>query len=228
MTIPATLTSGWLIALAPAVAIVAVIVGWSLNELSFHLRVRLEDRRSIGRALSELMEIRHELIALPKIMEVVRTKIPIPSEAGPQIRQALESLLPYSEGLEKRYDAAVTSVSGAFPMLAFELRSKDALRPFLARMRVLLQSDAEAQLFWSKMEDRIVRHLTPALDRLILRLARRRGLRTWWDARSRLRGVFDMPNDFDDFFSEIAAKMQEAAQAEAAKVARDSSPVSAS
>jgi hypothetical protein len=41
--------------------LIGLIVGFGLNELSFVIRSSREDRRTIGKALAELMEIRQQL-----------------------------------------------------------------------------------------------------------------------------------------------------------------------
>jgi hypothetical protein len=209
----AVTNSNWLTAL---VTLGAVVAGWFLNELSFLLRARREDRRSINRALCELMEVRHQLNALPAITKELKKKLPIPSQAEFALRIILQSLLPNADGLQKRYEDAVTSLSGAFPVLAYELRSKDIARPLLQRLRALLQPHTDTHPLWPRVEDELVQVAIHTLDETISRLARHCGRRVAREARSHLQASFEMPQEFDTVFAQLVQQAQQAAKSEGA------------
>ena len=117
---------------------VGTLIGFGLNELSYILRQRREDRQKLGNVLAELLELRLHQKIIPSAMERFRAIIPaaIPAVVEVQIRAFFGSLLPRPDALSARYEKAVTEVAGAFPALAFTLRSKDMLSPFLVQYGV--------------------------------------------------------------------------------------------
>jgi hypothetical protein len=44
-----------------------VAVGWGLNECSQWFIFRRDERKPIGRALTDLLEVRHRLLAIPNL-----------------------------------------------------------------------------------------------------------------------------------------------------------------
>src|ERR1700746_980453 len=96
--------------------VVGTLAGFALNELSYALRGRREDRRQGGRARADLLEIRHRLKAIPATIETFRSKIPapIPANAEFELRKLLRAFLPSPDELRKRYDKAVFSFAVAF------------------------------------------------------------------------------------------------------------------
>ena len=109
----------------------AVGLGWALHELSDVFKLRREDRRAAGKALAELLEVRHAIRAVPLVMGQIRERIPIPPEAEGAVRAVFASLVAkVMEGVPERYSRAIDSLSGRLPLLAFQLRAKDQLDPF--------------------------------------------------------------------------------------------------
>src|SRR5215471_20644831 len=117
-------------------AVAGTLVGFALNELSYVLRGRREDKRKVGQALAELLEIRNEIRMMPEVMQTIRSLLPapIPANAEFQIRLVFRTFIPNPEGLRQRYNEAVTSVAGAFPLLAYDLRAKDSMTPILTQL----------------------------------------------------------------------------------------------
>ena len=77
-----------------AVPLAGVLLGWVLNELSFAIRIRREDKRIMARALSELLELRHRAFAVKRAKELLLEQFPIPPEVQPVVTQVLETILP--------------------------------------------------------------------------------------------------------------------------------------
>lgn len=197
----------WTVLLSSAATLIAVIAGWFLNEMSSILRARREDRCLIGRALSELMEVRLNTNLIPTVMRFLRKNIPgpLPPEADVFVRNLLTSLIPNPADLQKRYNDAVSSVAGRFPAIAYELRSKDQLGPILQHLRPIIVSDPSAIKAWLHVEDKLSETTTPLLDDLILRLARLHGRSTLREIRSNLTSPVDIPKEADQLVQEFIA-----------------------
>ena len=197
----------WTVLLSFAATLIAVIAGWFLNEMSSILRVRREDRCLIGRALSELMEVRLNTKLIPKAMHFLRRNFPgpLPPEADLLLRNFVTSFIPNPKDLEKRYNDAVSSVAGRFPALAYELRSKDQFGPIVRHLRSIVGSDPAAVKAWLNVEDKLSQTTTPLLDDLILRLAKHHGRSTLQEIKSKLTNADDIPKEADQLAKEFIA-----------------------
>jgi hypothetical protein len=174
-----------------------VAVGWGLNQCGQWLVFRRDERRAIGRALADLLEVRHRLLAIPKAVEAMSSKLGMPADAQAPLKVVLGALLPSNESLAKRYEESVNLVAGMNPILAYRLRSQDMVGPFLHQLRALaLQDGPQGVALFGTMEDHLLRHLTPHLERLIRELAKRHGWRTRWETNRRLKEPFDAPDEF--------------------------------
>jgi hypothetical protein len=78
--------------------LLAVAIGWLLNELSSLIRLRREDRRSAGPVLTDLLEIRHKLITLNEAVKEYLKELgkhgqlsPPSSTPGPAVSSELAS-----------------------------------------------------------------------------------------------------------------------------------------
>jgi len=189
--------------------IVGTLFGFALNEFSYVVRGYREDRKKLGQALAELLEIRHRLKSVPALMDLLRSKIPapIPAQAEFQVRHFVRVFLPDTEALRSRYDQAVTSIAGAFPTLAYEPRTKDILTPLLAQAAAFVQQgDANAAELFVKMEDHLLLAVLPVLENLIRKTASIHARKTRRKVDSILRAKFEIPAPFENFLEQTIAK----------------------
>ena len=195
--------------------LVGTLFGFALNELSYVMRTRREDRRLLGRALNELLEIRHQSKMVPTLMETLRALIPaaVPATVDFELRKALREMTSNLVGdLQKRYAETVSAISGAFPVLAYELRSKDVLMPLLKMVAPFVPAnDATAIEAFIKMEEEVTRVSVPVIEDLIRRVASMCGKKTRREADAALAVRFELPRSTEKFFESVfsaAAKSQ--------------------
>jgi hypothetical protein len=192
--------------LKDALPIVGVAAGWALNEVSQLFRVRREDRKAVGRALADLLEIRHRLIMVPKAVEELSKRFPIPEQGQVFIGHALATLMP-TEALTKRYEESVSLVAGVDPLLGFRLQSQDLVSPLISQMRAAALNSGSAAA-WQKFERWFLEQLVPELDKTVLDVAWLHGIVTWFRTRRRLNRLFQIPAAAMD---SLVATIQEAA-----------------
>jgi hypothetical protein len=197
---------------AQVITLIAVALGWLLNEVSSLLRVRREDLRAAGPVLRDLLEIRHQLVALDAVINELRKQFPLPPQARLHVQQAIQAFVPSAPRLGERYEEAVSVVARADPILAFRLGGQLLIGPMLAQLRGLAASDPAASEFWDAIgQPKLLGAFKPHLEELILDVARAHGWKTWWRARCRLRS--DLLSQTDkDWISEFLAKLKEAAE----------------
>jgi hypothetical protein len=91
--------------------LVGVGVGWGLNQLGQMFVQRRDERKDVGRALANLLEIRHRLRVVPKAVQAMTTGLRLPSNAQVPLKVVLGALFPADEGLTKRYQDSVSLVA---------------------------------------------------------------------------------------------------------------------
>jgi hypothetical protein len=182
----------------------SVAAGWGLSELSQYLRRRSLRLTAIGKALAELLEIRHHLRAVEMVFAELRRRFPQVS-AGDLLAGMnwIEQLLPPDPGLPRRYEEAVTELAGSEPLLAFQLRSKEQLPPVLVRLRALQLVDPNAVDLVFQTDEFLRSQGLVAIDDAIRDLAWHHGVLTWCSIRRLLSKKLELPTEFDKFVTRV-------------------------
>ena len=197
--------------------LVGVIVGALLTlltgQLGQWLASRRDEKKAIARALSDLLEIRLRLLAVPKIPELLAKHFPIPPEAHTAMKIVFTRLIPPDVDIGKRYGEAVTLVAACDPILGFRLRSQDIASPLLDTLRQLAFADgASSAAAFANVETELMGHLKPHLDELIKEVAWLHGWSTWWKVRSRLNRPMELP---EGFIEALKAQLPQLSQGQA-------------
>ena len=194
------------------------VLGFGLNEASYLVRVRREERHLLGRVLKELLEIRNQTKMMPTLMEALKSRIPaaLPPATDFALRQMFRNMFSgLMQGIQERYDQAVSEVSGAFPVLAYELRAKDILVPLLRQLAPLVPAtDATAADFWIKLEEELTRSTLPILEDLIRRVASMCGRTIRKETDAVLTRQFEIPKSTEKFLSQFISEVAKAKPAE--------------
>jgi hypothetical protein len=202
------------------VPLLAVALGWLLNELSSLVRLRREDRRTAGPVLTDLLEIRHRLLTLNEaVTEYVKElgkQLQLPSQAELRFQQYLRTLLqtsfPRSPRFIEKYEEAVSTLARVDPIRAFRLRSQPLITPFLDWLQSLAASiETDAQIWSTVFEPELLGRFKPHIEELILDVARAHGWLTWWRARSRL-GEPALSEADKKWISDFIEKLKKAAE----------------
>lgn len=209
----------WPAILAVIGTLLGLIVGFGLNEVSYFLRIRREDQRTISKTLAELLDVRHLLRFQPLAVETLKKALPVGIAAHDEVmlRNALSMFIPSTEGMQKRYEDAVSAVSAFLPLLAYDLRSKDVAGPLLGRLRSTLPIEPATAPLWLKMEDEVVKMALPKLEELILELAKLHSRKTAKEVATLLKKPTEAPTEFEQFLRQTILAM--AAQAQTTQVA---------
>jgi hypothetical protein len=184
--------------------LLAVLVGWILHELSDVIRLGRQDRRAAGQVLAELLELRHLYRCLPAVIQEIHRRTPVPPEADALLRTMFSTLLsPMLSSMQKSYKEAVDSIAGRLPLLAFELRGKELVKPVLDQLRSFAAPDPDAAAALSAVEATLDKETLPLLDELALKLARIHGYGTWLRLRRRLKKPGDLTTEVQKLFDSL-------------------------
>ncbi|MFZ0816056.1 MAG: hypothetical protein WAM78_11085 [Candidatus Sulfotelmatobacter sp.] len=154
--------------------------------------------------MADLLDVRYQVLTVAAVQKEMAGLTDVP--LGPQIYPVVHSFLPDSSEIHARYDIAVSAIAAFNPLLAYELRSKDTARSFLTTMGTVALRDGPATEAFARIEPVLRPEIQRALDRAILLLARKHGLRTWLRTKSVLRKELELPDGVRETFrSAIAA-----------------------
>jgi hypothetical protein len=196
----------------PSLATLAL--GWILNELSQRFSARRDDKKAIARALSNLLEIRHELLAIPKVIEFISRDIQLPAEVHAPLKAFISQWIPSDASLRTRYEESINLVAAANPVLAFRLRSQDQSLPFLNRLRQVAPNDPMISTVVSALEHELMNVLPAHLDELIKEVAWMHGWRTRLSVQKTLKRRFEFPKGISKLLKTTVASLQDAQKAE--------------
>jgi hypothetical protein len=161
---------------------------WGLQELSDRMKLKREDRRVVGKAFRELLELLHSMRATPSLLADLRKRGTIPPELEAFLRAFYSNIAAkLMVGFPERYNAAIDSISGRLPLLPFELCSKNQLDVLLGEIRPLAALDPRASVILPVFEDAAREELLTRLDDLVNRRAWLHGWKTWLRLRLRSR-----------------------------------------
>lgn len=198
--------------------LLGLIAGFGLNELSHLVRIRRDDRRTIARALAELLAVRHLLRSLPLAVEALKKTLPgtIAAHEEVTLRRVLRTFVPVPEGMQERYEEAVSAVSAFLPVLAFDLRFRDMIGPFLEFLNGAIPIEPRDATFFLKLEDEIVRLAIPKLEELIQELANLHGRKTAKEVRKLLTKTVEPLEEIESFLTKSFADLASSAQSQVA------------
>lgn len=176
----------------------AVGLGWVLSEIGNRLRNRTAAKAALGRALSELTEIRHYVQGISVVMAELRKRLSMPPQDALNAMVWFGHLLPPDATLPERYSKAVADIAGTHPLLAFRLRSKDQIPTVLSKLRALQLAESAVSAADIQIDDFITKELISALEDGMRELAFGHSLTTWWRVRALLRRPLTLPATYSE------------------------------
>src|SRR5690554_6923669 len=108
--------------------VLTLVIGWFLNEISSKRRTNQDQKKAISVAVSDLLEIRHEIIATTESFNTIISSFNIPHKMLPEVFKMLRELDSDSGDFNKRFNQTVTRVAEFDPIMGFKLRSKDIFK----------------------------------------------------------------------------------------------------
>lgn len=179
--------------------LVGTVLGWLLSQIGQWFVARREEKKAIARVLSELLELRLRLLAIPKVLEILSQHFPIPPDAQTGIRLIFSRLFPFDAEMGQRYGEAVSLVAASNPLLGYRLRSQDLVSPWLDTLREMAANNgASSATAFAKLDDELLAHLQPHFEHLLKELAWMHGSLTWWKVRRQLRRPLELPANFSE------------------------------
>ena len=167
----------WVEKILPVALITGLLADW------FRLRLarRAEEQKHIARAISELLELRYIIRALPELPKHFAKLLPeqLKPHFPPAIWQSIDVMpfLPMDEKLSERYKKAVDEIAGFKPFLAFQLRGKERYFDFRSFLTQHFGQSPGSPIMANKVTEALDRDCLPAIEDAIALLAKAHGIK---------------------------------------------------
>jgi hypothetical protein len=198
-------------------SIISIALGWLLSQLSQYSLERRDRRKAISRALSDLLEIRHQFLSIETAVGEIERLAKLTPEAKAQFYTLVNNALPNWQYMGQRYDESVSLIASIDPLLAFELRSKDQVRPTLSMLQNIASQDPQAAAFWNSFHKKIVSQLEPDFDAAVRKLAWKRGSITRLRVEKKLKKRRELPATAEQMLTMIREQMEQEKAAHSAQ-----------
>jgi hypothetical protein len=184
--------------------LIGVVLGGFLTGIGAYLRARVERKRMVAQALSDLLEVRHHVVGIEVVVREIRARVKVPEEEIPDLRAVIDKLFSVDEAVHKRYDEAVSLLAGIDPLLAFEMRAKNTAPSLLAAIRGFSVTSGATPLQIESFETMLQSVVTPALDSAVLELARHHSFVTYRRVKKLVANAGQVPQELAEIFNNVA------------------------
>ncbi|MCH9694153.1 MAG: hypothetical protein K0U72_06555 [Gammaproteobacteria bacterium] len=185
--------------------IIALLIGWGLNEIH-HAGLRRRDFRSaICKALAYLLEVRFQLQALEFLIAELKHRVPEANMQMPQFRSLMETIIGNEDHIDRKYLTAVDAVAARDPFLAYELASRNRIGHFFRAWRQWASTAGAPPTDLENIEAELKKVIGPKFDEIIVSVARNISWRAKWRTRRILSRQFEIPEDLAQLFDSIHA-----------------------
>jgi hypothetical protein len=186
--------------------IIALVIGWLLNELSRYFIFRYEMHGAIGKTLLNLLTTRNKMKNIQYYSNYLINTLNLPI-SNSEMRMFYRKLFPSNDELYQNMKESITTIASTDPVLALTLRDNIIGTVFFDKALSMVEgNEKEDQLFVnfiSNLEDKTI----PLLDSSILQLARKHGIYTFFHIKHHLKEelkvVPEMENMLKDFKKQL-------------------------
>ncbi len=189
--------------------VIALIIGWLLNEFSRYFGFRQERHGAIGQTLSQLLIVTTHMSNIKLLTDFMTTDLTVPLSTIPEFKRLYTELMPYSgEEVDQEMRDSVAVIASFDPLLASQLSmnmgASDAFTKLLYKVEGNEESDELFIDFISKLENKVL----PLLEEATLSLAKKHGLLTYFRVK-RLMKEQQIPEDMKNRLIEFKEKLDE-------------------
>jgi hypothetical protein len=196
----------WMGVLVP---IASLIAGWFLNEMSKKFQSSRERKALIGRALSNLLELHHQIRTVETSFQFLVNRFALPAEAEADVRQLLQQIIQQSDPYVARYEEAVSQLSENDPITAFRLNTSAQIPRFLTLMRTMVSVDGAPDENTLLAEKHLRGIFVPLLERAIMELAQLHGRSTHKQVQQKLAAPTEFPEELNLLFQKLQKAQQD-------------------
>lgn len=189
--------------------LLGVLLGAAISGVSQIHKAKLERKRSIAIALTDLLEVWHHLNCIKEVLDAFKMKYDIPAEVEAVLHSAIEEISPIDPELHKRYESAVSMLSGYDPLLAFFLRSRSTAPHLLSSIKGLGSANGIDASALGALSRTLLNTMAPALDQAVVKLASAHGWSTKRRVAKYLKESEGLPPETNALFAQLEKMVSE-------------------
>jgi hypothetical protein len=183
-------------------AMLAVFIGWGLNEFSHVYRSSKEHKQAIAHALSILLDVRFQAIYLENLIPILK-ELGIPSEEMPIIRTLIDNVGLGKDGLSEEYEEALEIVAKNSPLVAYEYRSRASFPQLIKKIRGMALEGGMNPAGMELIESNLHSMIIPRMDELVISLASLHSKKLKTEVEAIVNKEFKWPEGMDNYFAVI-------------------------
>jgi len=191
--------------LSVLVPFASLIAGWFLNEIAKKFQMSRERRAHVGRALTNLLELYHQIRAVENTLQLLTSRFELTKTDEAIVRQLIQRIIPQGDKYVAGYEDAIDQLSESNPVAAFLLSSNAQIPRFLDLMRATPALDGMPDTDMALFEKQLKEILMPHLKQVIKNLAKMHGKST----RRQVNQMLDVPAEIPDELNQFLQKLQE-------------------
>ncbi len=195
----------WISVLVP---IASLIAGWFLNEMAKKTQMSREQRALVGRALSNLLELHHQIRAVEYTIQLLMSRFELTTETEATMRQLLQRIIPQGDKYVAGYEDAIGQLSESNPVTAFRLSSNAQIPRFLDLLRTIPTIDGVPNTDMAFIEKQLKVILVPHLGQAIKELAQLHGKSTLRQVNKMLDSPTEIPEELNKFLQMLQEENQ--------------------
>lgn len=190
---------------------ILLVAGWFLNEMAKKFQMNRERRGHIGRALSNLLELHHQIRSVENTIQYLVQHFDLPVDTEHVLRPVLQQVVPQGDECIARYADAIEQLSESDPITAFDLRTKGQITRLLTLVQSMATLQGVSNMEMSFMEKQLREVLMPSLVTAIRELAQLHGSSSKRKVNAYLDAPFQMPEEAQAMLHNIKAESQKRA-----------------
>ena len=183
--------------------ILTLIAGWLLNELSQSFGKRRECKENIGRAITDLLEIRHRIISIENLTKTLVDNYTLPSEAMPTVRQVFEQAIGQPDKISERYENAVNIIAGQHPTAAFKYSSGGQIPMLLNNLKAMFRDHGADPEQIYEVEGKLTEMLMPRINEIAIELGVMHSRKEAKKIKQIVMSTPEIPEELDKYIDDI-------------------------
>ena len=190
--------------------VIALIIGWSLNELSRYFGFRQQRHGALGQTLSQLLVIRMHMINIKLFTDILTGDFKMPLSSIPEFKRLYSELIPYSgEEVDQKMRDAIAVIASYDPILASVLSTNIGVSNIFTKLSYKIEGKGESDELFIDYLSSLENKMMPLLDEATLTLARKHGLLTYIRVRLLIRKGQYIPEDIINRMQEFSKNLDE-------------------
>ena len=193
--------------------VVALILGWLLNELSRYLGLRHHRHGAVGQALSRLLAIRDHLKQIQLVTLYATENLQMSyDDFVPEFKKNYRNLFPFYSDLYQNIDDSVSVIASFDPFLASQLYSNKTIGDMFIKLSSTVNANEDKKEddnhllnYISRLDD----NMLPVIEESILKLSKKQGFFTYFRVKSLFNKKPEIPDEIFRIIEDYQNKFNE-------------------